>query len=190
MTEEEDIDALAAEYVLGSLDAAERASVAARRASDRRLAAAIAAWERRLAPLSEREPGVPPPGDLLDRILARIADEQARSGGARGSGAVVPLRRIAGRSWALTLAGALAACLALAAVLLNEPLGPGAPARMDCGGLYKSFWEKRDREMYQRISPEQLAGLSRMALRALDACEAGDEQDAKVLFERLDRMRF
>ena len=59
-----------------------------------------------------------------------------------------------------------------------------------CGSLYKSFWEKRDREMYQRISPEQLAGVSRMALRAFDACEAGDEQDAKALFERLDRMRY
>ena len=44
--------------------------------------------------------------------------------------------------------------------------------------------------MYQRISPEQLAGVSRMALRAFDACEAGDEQDAKALFERLDRMRY
>jgi hypothetical protein len=29
-----------------------------------------------------------------------------------------------------------------------------------------------------------------MALRAFDACEAGDEQDARMLFERLDRMRF
>ena len=104
---------------------------------------------------------------------------------------MIPLRRRSSRSWAFTVAGtALAACLALAAVLLNEPFGPGAPARMDCGSLYKSFWEKRDREMYQRISPEQLAGVSRMALRAFDACEAGDEQDAKALFERLGRMNF
>jgi hypothetical protein len=189
MTEEEDIDALAAEYVLGSLDAAERARVAARRAGDRHLADAIAAWERRLGPLSEREPGLAPPAHLLDSILSRIATGEANA--AASSARVLPLRRRSSRSWAITVAGtALAACLALAAVLLNEPFGPGAPARMDCGSLYKSFWEKRDREMYQRISPEQLAGVSRMALRAFDACEAGDEQDAKALFERLDRMRY
>jgi hypothetical protein len=32
--------------------------------------------------------------------------------------------------------------------------------------------------------------MSRMALRAYDACEAGDEQDAKALFERLQRMQY
>ena len=37
---------------------------------------------------------------------------------------------------------------------------------------------------------EQLAGVSRMALRAYDACEAGDEQDAKALFDRLNKMSF
>ena len=31
---------------------------------------------------------------------------------------------------------------------------------------------------------------ARCALRAYDACQAGDEQDARALFERLDRMRF
>lgn len=192
MTEEEDIDAMAAEYVLGSLDAAERARVAARRASDRRLADAIAAWERRLLPLSEREPGLAPPAHLLDAILARIAADEARTGGALGAAQVVPLRRQSGRRWAFTLAGtALAACLALAVVWLNElPLDPRTHARMECGTLYKSFWEKRDPQMYARLSPEQLAGVSRMALRAYDACEAGDEQDAKALFERLDRMRY
>jgi hypothetical protein len=190
MTEEDDIDALAAEYVLGSLDADERARVAARLASNRRLAEAIAAWERRLAPLSEREPGLAPPAHLLESILSRIA-AGAAAPRPNQPGQVVPLRRRSGRLWALTVAGtALAACLAIAAVLLNEPFGPGAPARMDCGTLYKSFWETRDREMYQRISPEQLAGVSRMALRAFDACEAGDEQDAKAIFERLERMRF
>ena len=41
-----------------------------------------------------------------------------------------------------------------------------------------------------KISPEQLAGVSRMALRAYDACQAGDDQDARALFERLDKMKF
>ena len=29
-----------------------------------------------------------------------------------------------------------------------------------------------------------------MALRAYDACQAGDELDAKALFDRLSRMKF
>ena len=63
-------------------------------------------------------------------------------------------------------------------------------AAMDCGGLYKDFWRKLDPEKYAKISAEQLAGVSRMALRAYDACQAGDEPDADALFGRLRRMRF
>jgi anti-sigma factor RsiW len=189
MTEDEDIDGLAAEYVLGSLDAAERTEVDARRRTDRQLAEAIAAWERRLAPLSEREPGIAPPPHLIEDILARIAGEQRA---AVGSAQILPLRGRAGRRWAFTLVGtALAACLALAVVWFNETgVGPQIEARMDCGTLYKQFWEQRESQMYSRITPEQLAGVSRMALRAYDACLAGDEQDAKSLFDRLDRMQF
>jgi hypothetical protein len=29
-----------------------------------------------------------------------------------------------------------------------------------------------------------------MALRAFDACQAGDEQDARALFSRLESMKF
>ena len=65
-----------------------------------------------------------------------------------------------------------------------------AQTKMDCSRLYKDFWEKFDREKYAKISAEQLAGVSRMALRAYDACQAGDEQDAKALFDRLNRMAF
>ena len=56
---------------------------------------------------------------------------------------------------------------------------------MDCGALYKDFWGKLDRrEICASISAEQLAGVSRMALRAYDACQAGDEPDAGALFGR------
>jgi hypothetical protein len=65
-----------------------------------------------------------------------------------------------------------------------------AQTKMDCSRLYKDFWEKFDREKFAKISAEQLAGVSRMALRAYDACQAGDEQDAKALFDRLGRMQF
>jgi hypothetical protein len=193
MTEEEDIDALAAEYVLGSLDASERADVAARRGREPRLDAAIRAWERRLSPLSEREPGpelgLAPPAQVFEGILTRISSAAAE---AAGTTQVLPLRRTSSRRWSFTVAGsALAACLALAVGWLNySPPGSDAPARMNCGELYKDFWEKRDPQLYARISPEQLAGVSRMALRAYDACQAGDEQDAKALFDKLDRMGF
>jgi hypothetical protein len=65
-----------------------------------------------------------------------------------------------------------------------------AQAKLDCGKAYKGFWDKIEREKYAKISPEQLAGVSRMALRAYDACQAGDDQDARALFERLDKMKF
>jgi hypothetical protein len=65
-----------------------------------------------------------------------------------------------------------------------------AQTKMDCSRLYKDFWEKFDREKYAKISAEQLAGVSRLALRAYDACQAGDEQDAKTLFDRLSKMTF
>jgi len=69
--------------------------------------------------------------------------------------------------------------------------GPAlAQTKMDCSRLYKDFWEKFDREKYAKISAEELAGVSRMALRAYDACQAGDELDAKELFDRLNRMHY
>jgi opacity protein-like surface antigen len=84
---------------------------------------------------------------------------------------------------------------AIAAVALATLAGPvAAPVvaqtKMDCSRLYKDFWEKFDREKYAKISAEQLAGVSRLALRAYDACQAGDEQDARSLFDRLNRMQF
>jgi hypothetical protein len=65
-----------------------------------------------------------------------------------------------------------------------------AQGKMDCGKAYKGFWDKIEREKYAKITPEQLAGVSRMALRAYDACQAGDELDAKALFDKLDKMKF
>jgi hypothetical protein len=65
-----------------------------------------------------------------------------------------------------------------------------AQTKMDCSRMYKDFWEKLDQQKFAKISAEQLAGVSRMALRAYDACQAGDEQDARALFDRLSKMTF
>ena len=82
--------------------------------------------------------------------------------------------------------------LATAFVALSMLAAPAAIAqgKMDCGKAYKGFWEKLDKERYAKVSPEQLSGVSRLALRAYDACQAGDDQDAKALFDRLDKMKF
>jgi len=72
MNELDEIDALAGEYVLGTLSRAERAEAEERRARDAAFAAAVAAWERRLAPLVEVVQPVAPPSGLYSKIRARI----------------------------------------------------------------------------------------------------------------------
>ena len=184
MTEQEDIDGLAAEYALGALDPTERRQVDLRKRTDSSLSAAIDAWEQRLSPLNERGGGIEPPPHLLDEILSRVSRQAPRQ---PEVAEVAPLRRASGRRWPLVAgAGALAASLVLAIIssLPRLPL-PQEHSKLDCGKLYKNFWQTRDAESYARISSEQLAGISRMALRVYDACLAGDEQDAKALLARL-----
>lgn len=66
----EERDLLAGEYVLGTLEPAEAQRVAEQAREDAALAAAIAAWQTRLAPLTLlATPVIPPPG-----VWNRIAD--------------------------------------------------------------------------------------------------------------------
>ena len=90
MTDREDMDGLAAEYALGTLDASERAAVAARRQREDDLNAAIGAWERRLSPLAEAVPPLEPPPGLFARIETRLADAGAR---ATGSEQIIELQQ-------------------------------------------------------------------------------------------------
>lgn len=76
MNELTEIDALAGEYVLGTLDAAERRSVSERREREPELEAAIRAWEERLAPLADTVPGLSPPANLYNKIRARVGLSQ------------------------------------------------------------------------------------------------------------------
>ena len=121
MTARDDIDVLAGEYVLGTLDAAERIAVGARRWREAPLDAAIAAWERRLSPLMETVAPVEPPADLLAQINARLdAGAMARDGPQR----LVVLERSAQRWRRIAIAAsALAACL-LVATGVREVMRP------------------------------------------------------------------
>ena len=80
MTAQDDIDTVAAEYVIGTLDASERTAVAARRPREPALDQAIRAWEQRLAPLDIETPAVEPPADLFQRIESRLAGSGAVPG--------------------------------------------------------------------------------------------------------------
>lgn len=116
MSEEEDIEALAGEYVLGTLDAAERAAVAARRQREPALAAAIEAWEQRLAPLDAAAEEIEPPAGLFSRIEARLGTQRIRGAGpdAAGGAEIVDLTRLLRRWRAGAFAsGAVAAGLVL-----------------------------------------------------------------------------
>ena len=106
MTDAGDIDALAAEYVLGTLDAAERTAVAARRPREPALDAAIDAWESRLSPLAESIPPSAPPQGVFEKIEARLDAPPAPAAN------IVDLRRRLSRWRAAALvSGARAASL-------------------------------------------------------------------------------
>jgi anti-sigma-K factor RskA len=110
MTITPDDDFAAAEYALGTLAAAERATLAARRLREPELDEAIRAWEGRLAPLGEATPEIEPPRDLLPGIEALI---RGAPPDAPANPAVLTLRRSLAR-WraaaiaASVIAGALA----------------------------------------------------------------------------------
>lgn len=72
MTTDDDIDAIAGEYVLGTLDPAERSVVAARRMREPALDAAIRDWQQRLTPLDAETREIAPPAGLWARIERRL----------------------------------------------------------------------------------------------------------------------
>lgn len=116
MSDQEDLDALAAEYALGCLDRDDMQAAERRLATDPVFANAVAAWERRLAPLAAVVTPIEPPADLWERIS--VATEPPRDN-------VVPLRRV--RFWQAATAGAMAIAASLAAFMV---LRPPEPARV------------------------------------------------------------
>lgn len=110
-------DALAAEYVLGVLDLAERARTEARIRRDTDFAARVTAWETRLDGLNDGFGPAPAP-DLLPRIEARLFPKAAPA----------PSRFGFGFGW---LSGAaVAAFVALAVITTLAPPRPDLVARL------------------------------------------------------------
>jgi anti-sigma-K factor RskA len=114
----DDFDSRAAEFVLGTLDPAERRAIEAQRYADPKLAAAIDYWEARLAPLSDSVAPVAPPADLWPRIEARLPPVVLTQFSSAGD-----VRRLsrAVMFWRSATIGAVALAAALAGLLLYAP---------------------------------------------------------------------
>jgi anti-sigma-K factor RskA len=130
MTELDDIEAVAGEYVLGTLDASERDAVSARRQRDPALDRTIRRWERDFAPLLDVGQPVTPPADLFSRIEKRVGAVESKSAPAVETPAnVAVLRRKVNRWRAVAgISGAIAASLA-AVVVWQNVLHPVQDAR-------------------------------------------------------------
>ena len=118
MSESEDHDALAGEYVLGTLEGAERQAAEALLTRDPGFARAVAAWQERLTPLAALvPPAIPPPGlwRQIDAATAPAPRPMARP-------------RFGMRFWQGSTAGALALAAALAGVMLLRSPAPAVLA--------------------------------------------------------------
>jgi anti-sigma-K factor RskA len=135
----EDIDALAGEYVLGTLSAAARQAVAARIEREPALRDAVAAWEARLLPLVSLAPPAEPSAALWQRIEGSLGDAMAAVS-ATGSAVAVPRPKAAGRNaagwwnslglWRGMAGAGFATAAVLAAVLVLRTGAPQAPEYM------------------------------------------------------------
>lgn len=119
----DDIDALAGEYVLGTLSLTARREVEARMSREPALLAAVQAWETRLLPLTALAPPAEPTPSLWTRIEQSIAAAPAAK----------PRFAIASRWWSslalwrgLAAAGFATAAI-LPAVLVTRPGAPAPP---------------------------------------------------------------
>jgi anti-sigma-K factor RskA len=123
----DDLEALAAEFVLGTLDNDERRAAQVRIAADPAFAAAVAGRQTRLQPLADASAPMAPPSSLFSKIESRIAREPQAASPASAGGNVVALRRQV-RRWQTGFGIATAAAAALLAVVVTDySRGPGTP---------------------------------------------------------------
>lgn len=130
----EDLNVLAAEFVLGTLDDASAHEVAARAQTDPALRAAITEWEERLAPLSMLAAPATPPLSLwrrLDRATAAAAAPSAGILARLWQNVII---------WRCATASGFAIAAALAAVMwLREPPAPPLAALVPSGSAAAAY---------------------------------------------------
>jgi anti-sigma-K factor RskA len=125
----EERDLRAAEYVLGVLDEETRATIRAELTKDPLLAEAVAAWERRLAPLSLDVTIAAPPASLWSRVAASLETGENTSIIALPPPLAADMMAAAVRFWRNTALAAMALAAGLAAVLIFHPAFNLAPSR-------------------------------------------------------------
>ena len=77
------------------------------------------------------------------------------------------------------------------AILAVGALSAPASAATDCAKDYKDFVINLDRGKLATMSAEEIAGLSRTALRVYEACTSGDERfSATNFFKQLDAEKY
>lgn len=117
-TDRDDRDALAGEYVLGTLDEPERRAAEARIEADPAFRAAVSQWESRLQPLADTAESVAPSDEIFDRVLDRIDGSAERQ-----PSNVIALRRSV-RRWRITSALVGAAAAVFAGVIVLDLAAP------------------------------------------------------------------
>lgn len=129
-----ELDALAGEFVLGSLSESERRDADLRLTTDPDFARLVADWRQRLAPLDDSVPPVAPPADLFARIEAQIERQnETAAAPVLAASSVSPasdllLRRLnRWRAAALAAAATSTALAASLAALLLAPLPEAEP---------------------------------------------------------------
>jgi anti-sigma-K factor RskA len=121
-------------FVLGALSAEEMRAVRTEAGRNAALAAEIAAWERRLAPLARLLPQQAPPATLWPQLEARLSRIGVGTAASSESYQPAPMRRRSRNSqprraliyWRMAAAGAMALAASLAFVLVTRaPPRPG-----------------------------------------------------------------
>lgn len=161
-------DALAAEYVLGVLDLAERLAVERRLRSEPQLVARVADWQARFEPLNEAYAPVPAP-DLLPQIEARLFPTPQKTAGSS----------LAGRwsFWRGALVGAVIIGLAVAIVSISQPRDPEVPTVVAEATLEADLASEAGDLV---ISAAWAAETQTLSLTRVTGTDAGPGQDYEV----------
>lgn len=129
-----DLDILAGEYALGTLDADERSEAERLLRTDPAFERSVRKWERRLSPLAEAAEPVEAPASVWVRIESALSSDPAQSTAA--APARGPLAELAGQMaelkrslsiWRYATMTAMAAAIALAVVWLGGLQSPFQP---------------------------------------------------------------